>query len=206
MQRRVLMRTLAGGMAARSAWAGDTKPCRAPTGPRDGYFPNMVLTTHESGKVRFYDDLVRGKIVVFSMMYTTCDGRCPLYTANLLKVQKLLGEQTGQSVFLYSITLDPLVDTAKVLNKYVEAHGIGPGWMFLTGKPSDIELLRRRLVFVESDPALDSQKSAHTGLIRYGNEKLDRWSASPAMTNPEELARFIRRMEQDTPAAKELHS
>ncbi len=206
MQRRTLMRTLAGGMAARSAWTGDTKPCRTPTGPRDGYFPNVVLTTHENGKVRFYDDLVRGKIVVFSMMYTTCDGRCPLYTANLLKVQKLLGEQVGQSVFLYSITLDPLVDTPKVLNQYVEAHGIGAGWTFLTGKPADIELLRRRLGFVESDPALDSQKSAHTGLIRYGNEKLDRWSASPAMTNPTELVRYIRRMEQDAPAAKELHS
>src|SRR5437763_5851839 len=206
MQRRELIRTLAGGMSARSALANDAKPYRAPSGPRDGYFPNVVLTTHENGKVKFYDDLVRGKIVVFSMMYTTCDGRCPLYTANLLKVHKLLREQPGQSIFLYSITLDPLVDTPKVLNRYVEAHGIGAGWTFLTGKQADIELLRRRLGFVEPDPVLDSQKSAHTGLIRYGNEKLDRWSASPAMTNPTELARYIRRMEQDAPASKELQS
>ena len=194
MQRRALITTLA-GLAALPARADQAKPCRTPTGPRHGYFPNVVLTTHDNEKARFYDDLVRGKTVVFSFMYTTCDGRCPLYTANLVKVQRLLGDRMGRAIFMYSITLDPLVDTPKVLSQYVEAHGIGPGWTFLTGKPADIEVLRRRLGFVESDPALDKQKSSHLGLIRYGNEGLDRWAACPAMTNPSEIVRYLSRME-----------
>jgi protein SCO1/2 len=191
MQRRTLMRTLAAGIAAFPAGATDPKPCRSLTGPRDGYFPNVVLTTHENERTRFYDDLVRGRIAVFTFMYTTCEGRCPLYTANLVKVQQLLGSRAGKDIFMYSITLDPLVDTPKVLRRYVEDHGIGEGWTFLTGKPADIELLRQRLGFVEADPELDKQKSAHTGLIRYGNEKLDRWSACPAMTNPSEIVQNL---------------
>src|SRR2546425_4288930 len=118
MQRRALITTLA-GLAALPARADQAKPCRMPTGPRDGYFPNVVLTSHENEKARFYDDLVRGKTVVFSFMYTTCDGRCPQYTSNLVKVQRLLGDRVGRAIFMYSITLDPLVDTPKVLSQYV---------------------------------------------------------------------------------------
>jgi len=42
-------------------------------GPRDGYFPNVTLTTQDDKEVRFYDDLIKGKIVVINFMYTTCD-------------------------------------------------------------------------------------------------------------------------------------
>ncbi len=189
MQRRALIKALLPGRADQPI------PCRAPAGPRDGYFPNVVLTTHDNEKARFYDDLVRGKVVVFNFMYTTCDGRCPLYTANLMKVQTILGPRLGRDIFMYSITLDPQTDTPRVLSRYVESHGIGPGWTFLTGKPADIEALRRRLGFVESDPQLDRQKSSHLGLIRYGNERLDRWAACPAMTNPQEIVRFLGRVE-----------
>ncbi len=199
MRRRALITSLAGGFAALPGAAADRpEPCRTPAGPRDGYFPNVILTTHDNEKARFYDDLVRGKTVMFSFMYTTCDGRCPLYTSNLVKVQRLLRDKVGRSIFMYSITLDPLVDTPKVLNRYVEDHDIGAGWTFLTGKPNDIETLRRRLGFVEADPELDRQKSSHLGLIRYGNEALDRWSACPAMTNPSEIVRSLARMEVNT--------
>ncbi len=38
-------------------------------------FPNLVLKTHEGKNVRFYDDLLKGKIVVISFMYATCKER-----------------------------------------------------------------------------------------------------------------------------------
>jgi protein SCO1/2 len=45
--------------------------------PRGGlawrdYFPNVELTTHNGERVRFYDDLVKGKVVVINFMYATC--------------------------------------------------------------------------------------------------------------------------------------
>lgn len=38
-------------------------------------FPDVVLKTHEGKPVRFYDDLVKGKIVMINFMYATCKGR-----------------------------------------------------------------------------------------------------------------------------------
>lgn len=38
-------------------------------------FPNLVLRTHEGKNVRFYDDLLKGKIVLINFMYVTCKER-----------------------------------------------------------------------------------------------------------------------------------
>lgn len=38
-------------------------------------FPNLVLKTHEGKNVRFYDDLLKGKIVLINFMYATCKER-----------------------------------------------------------------------------------------------------------------------------------
>src|SRR5207248_176587 len=65
-------------------------------GPRADYFPNFILRTQEDKKMRFYDDLVQGKIVLFNFFYADCQGTCPATTANLLKVQKLLGDHVGR--------------------------------------------------------------------------------------------------------------
>ena len=59
-------------------------------GPR--YYSNGVFTTHEGKKVRFYDDLIKGKISIINFMYASCDKYCPRSIACLAKVQDLLGE------------------------------------------------------------------------------------------------------------------
>ena len=38
-------------------------------------FPNILLRTHEDEPVRFYDDLVKDKIVIVNFMYSTCTER-----------------------------------------------------------------------------------------------------------------------------------
>jgi protein SCO1/2 len=172
--------------------APPTLPCYATRrGPRDGYFPDAVVMTHEGERARFYTDLVRGRVVVFNFMYTNCMNRCPMYTANLRKVQRLLGDRAGRDIHMYSLTLDPRTDTPKVLRAYAEEHNVGPGWRFLTGKPDDLELLRKRLGFTQPDPELDRDRDSHIGLIRYGNEALDRWAACPALSNPEDIVKYL---------------
>ena len=64
---------------------------------RKRYFPNFELTTHEGKKVRFYDDLIKDKIVVISFMYVKCEGVCMPVTMNLKKVQNLLGRRMRTS-------------------------------------------------------------------------------------------------------------
>lgn len=43
--------------------------------PFAGHFPNSVLRTHEGRNVRFYDDLLKDKIVMINFMYATCTER-----------------------------------------------------------------------------------------------------------------------------------
>lgn len=154
-------------------------------------FPNVTLTTHKGKKVKFYDDLLKDKIVLINFMYVRCDGKCPGTTANLVKVQKLLGDRVGKDIFIYSITLKPEEDTPKVLAEYAKAYKVGPGWQFLTGHPKDIELLRQKLGFIDRDPVRDADKSNHIGMLRWGNEPHTLWAGCPALLPPAKIVKEI---------------
>jgi protein SCO1 len=161
---------------------------------RQKYFPNLALTTHEGRGVRFYDDLIKDRVVVINMMYATCEGVCPRITSNLVRVQKLLGDRVGRDIFMYSITLRPEQDTPEVLARHVRMHKIGPGWTFLTGAPADVETLRRRLGFIDLDPVRDRDTANHIGLVRYGNEARHLWASCPGLMRAGSLATAISRM------------
>jgi protein SCO1 len=154
-------------------------------------FPNVTLTTHEGKKVRFYDDLLKDKIVIINFMYVRCEGTCPGTTANLVKVQKLLGDRVGKDIFMYSITLKPEEDTPRTLKEYAKAYKVGPGWQFLTGDPKDIELLRQKLGFIDRDPVRDANKSNHIGMLRWGNEPHTLWAGCPASLAPGKIVKEI---------------
>jgi len=154
-----------------------------------GYFPNVVLTTHEGVPVRFYDDLIKGKIVAIDLIYTTCKYACPLETARLSQVAKLLGDRMGRDVFFYSITIDPDHDTPAVLKEYAAKYQAGPGWTFLTGSQQDIELISRKLgLYSEPNP---SNPDGHTAMVLIGNEETGQWMRNSAIDNPKFLARTI---------------
>ena len=160
---------------------------------RERHLPNFTLTTHEGKKVKFYDDLVKDKIVVINMMYAQCQGVCTPITANLVKVHKLLGPRVGRDIFFYSITISPEKDSPKALKHYAAMHKIKPnsGWLFLTGKPDEIEKLRRSLGFVDPDPVVDRDRSNHIGNVRMGNEPRMLWAACPGLARASAIANAI---------------
>jgi len=156
---------------------------------RKRYFPNVPLMTHEGKRVRFYDDLVKGRIVLLNLMYADCTASCPLITANLLKAQKILNRQ---DVFFYSLTIKPHEDTPEKLREYAEMHGIKKNWLLMTGKPADLELLRVRLGWNDPNPDKDRKdKALHSGMCRYGNEPLSQWSSIQGSADPEWIAEEI---------------
>lgn len=165
-------------------------------------FPNVTLTTHEGKKVKFYDDLLKDKIVLINFMYVKCEGSCPGTTANLVKVQQLLGNRVGKDIFMYSITLKPEEDTPKVLAAYAKAYKVKPGWQFLTGDPKDIELLRQKLGFIDRDPVRDANKSNHIGMLRWGNEPHTLWAGCPASLAPGKIVKEIALVDWPTPETR----
>jgi protein SCO1/2 len=195
--RRTLLASAALARFAGSLLAGEERPrfSGATISPRErlrqSNFPNVTLTTHEGKKIRFYDDLLKDKVVTINFMYTHCKDLCPLSTANLAKVQKLLGDKVGREIFMYSLTLDPEHDTPQVLKKFADKFHVGPGWYFLTGKHDDLELLRRKLGFVDPSPEVDRDRTNHIGTVEYGNEPLMLWGACPSMAHAEWIVKEI---------------
>ena len=168
---------------------------------RQRYFPNLALTTQEGKKVKFYDDLVKDKIVVFNMFYAKCEGICSPVTRNLARVQNLLGDRVGKDIFFYSFSLKPKEDTVPALKHYAEMHKVKPGWLFLTGSADDMELLRRKLGFVDPDPEVDKDTTNHIGVLKYGNEPLQRWGGCPGMQAPDAIAEAISWVDWDKDSA-----
>src|SRR5213593_551358 len=82
------------------------------------YFPNVVFRTQDGARVRFYDDLIKGKVVLINFFFTSCTSICPRTTDNLAKVEEALGDRLGRDVRMISITVDPTTDTPDVLRKY----------------------------------------------------------------------------------------
>jgi copper(I)-binding protein/cytochrome oxidase Cu insertion factor (SCO1/SenC/PrrC family) len=148
------------------------------------YFPNIPLVTEEGEEVRFFDDLIEGKVVAINFIYTTCPDTCPLETAQLLKVEEILGDRMGQDVFFYSITIDPETDTPAVMKEYKERFGAS--WTFLSGDKEDIVLLRRKLgLYI--DEIQDGSKNHNVSMI-IGNQETGRWMRRSPMENPYVLA------------------
>ena len=159
---------------------------------RKRYFPDVVMQTHEGKTVRFYEDVIRDRIVTLNFMYVNCaDGICPITTHKLQQVQKQLKARMGRDIFMYSITMDPERDTVAALRKHARSHKVGPGWLFLRASPQDTEMLRRRLGFYSRDPEVDAKKANHAAMVRYGNEPRQLWAAISAFAAPEVIARAI---------------
>jgi protein SCO1/2 len=153
------------------------------------YFPNVALTTQDGKTVRFYDDLLKGKSVAINVIFTDCKDVCPLETANLVQLQRLLGDKVGKDIYFYSISIDPVRDTPEVLKAYAEKFGAGgPGWLFLTGKPDDIKLITRKLGLIRARDAPTSRESHHAAYLMLGIEANGLWTRKHAVDNPRFLA------------------
>jgi cytochrome oxidase Cu insertion factor (SCO1/SenC/PrrC family) len=149
------------------------------------YFPNHELVTHENKTVRFYDDLMKNKVVLINFMFTTCKGVCSPMTANLAKVQEQLGERLGKEVVILSFTVDRETDTPAVLKKYADSFKARPGWYFLTGKKENLDWVMYKLGGYVED------KNQHNLKLIVGNEATGEWQKLHAMANPTEIAAAV---------------
>ena len=159
----------------------------SPGGP--GYFPNVPLTTQDGKVVHFYDDLLKGKSVVINLIYTHCSGTCPLETAKLSQVQRLLGDRVGKDIFFYSISIDPTHDTPEALKAYATKFQVQPGWLFLTGKKEDIKLISKQLGLSSLTDA--TSLDGHMPALMIGKEATGEWMRNSAVDNPRFLATTI---------------
>jgi len=160
MRKTLLLATLAMTLLAPTAFAHTEhaagKPAAADaavrpmatTGTRDprAYFTDAVLTNQDGRKVRFYSDALKGRTVVLNVTYTNCTEACPLITRAMLQVREDLGSVFGKQVTFVTLTSDPVRDTPQALKAFAQKQGADlPGWSFLTGSKSDVDVILKRL-------------------------------------------------------------
>src|SRR5258708_11366585 len=157
------------------------------------YLPNLPVVTQDGKTLKFYDDVIKGKIVLISFIYTNCPDICPLTTARLTQVEDQLGEIVGRDIFFVSMTVDPERDTPERLKEFATAFDVGPGWLFLTGKPEDIRAINYKL----ADRSL--RLTDHRQEIVLGNDTTGAWARDPAMGDLNPLVITTRHMDPKLP-------
>jgi cytochrome oxidase Cu insertion factor (SCO1/SenC/PrrC family) len=157
------------------------------------YFPNLVMLTQDNRPVHFYDDLLKGKVVLINFIFTTCQGVCSPMTANLARVQNYLAEHLGKEVTMISISVDPTVDTPERLKKYADSFKVKPGWYFLTGEKKNVDWVLYKLGGYVSD------KAQHSSVLIIGNEATGEWMKVLAMANPAEIASAVTKLLDSKP-------
>jgi len=153
------------------------------------YFPNLPVVTQEGKTLRFYDDVIKGKIVVMSFIYTGCRDICPITTSRLAQIEEKLGDRVGRDIFINSISVDPETDTPDRLKKYAEAFHAGPGWLFLTGRLADIRAINGK--FGERMRSL----SEHRNEIVLGNDATGDWQRDNVFNDLDRVVTAIRAMD-----------
>ena len=148
------------------------------------YFPNHVLIDHNGEEKRFFDDLIKGKVVIINFIYTTCPDVCPMETAQMGQVSRILGERVGKDVHFITVTIDPETDTPEVLKEYRDRFRAN--WPFYTGDKDQIINIRRKLgLFVED---IGGGENNHNVNMIIGNQKTGRWMKRTPFENPYVLA------------------
>jgi protein SCO1/2 len=98
----------------------------------------------------------------------------------------------GKDVFFYSITIEPEHDTPAVLKAYADKYRVGPGWLFLTGKPDDIKLISRKLGLDKLPNGNDPD--GHMPSLLIGNEATGIWMRNSALDNTKFMALKIQNL------------
>ena len=147
--------------------------------------PDTELLDQDGRKVRFYSDLVRGKVVAINFIFTTCTTVCPPLGATFARVQRELGERAGRDVHFISISVDPVTDTPERLKAWGAKFKAGPGWTFVTGAKPQVDELLRALA------ASTARREDHTPTVLIGNDARGQWTRAYGLTAPSRIVQII---------------
>jgi protein SCO1/2 len=155
-----------------------------------------MLVNQNGEKMRFYSDLLEGKVVVINSFFGTCQGSCLPMNRNLEKVQEALGDRVGKDVRIISISVDPTVDTPASLKAYAKKLHAKAGWYFLTGDKQNVDFALNKLGQFVDD------KQQHLNIIIIGNERTGLWKKAFGLARSDELVKVVESVLNDQPSSR----
>jgi protein SCO1/2 len=160
------------------------------------YFTDVVLINQNGEKMRFYSDLIQGKVVIINSFFGTCQGICLPMNRNLEKVQQALGDHVGKDVHIISISVDPTVDTPASLKEYAKTFHARPGWYFMSGDKQNVEFALKKIGhFV-------SVREDQPNIIIIGNERTGLWKKAFGLAQSDELVKVVESVLNDQTPSK----
>ncbi len=167
------------------------QPATAPDTPAHNYFTDVELINQNGQKVKFYSDLLQGKVVIINSFFATCQGSYLPLNQNLAKVQEALGDRLGKDDYILSISVDPTVDTPTALNAYAKKLHARPGWYFLTGAKENVDFALKKIGQFVPD------KQDHLNIFIIGNERTGLWKKAFGLAKSEELVKVVESVVND---------
>lgn len=152
------------------------------------YFTNLPLMTQDRPRVRFYDDLIRNRVVLITSFYSSCKDVCSPVSFNLAKVQEMLAQEVDTPVQLISISTDSGIDTPEVLRDFARRHNAQPGWSFVTGKPENVNWVLHKLGMYNDKP------EQHSAVLWVGNDRTGAWLKLHALAPPQAILEAVRKV------------
>jgi protein SCO1 len=148
--------------------------------------PDVELVDQNGRRVRFYSDVVKGRVVAINTIFTTCTTICPLMGANFAKLGKLLADRKDGKVSLVSISIDPVVDTPERLKEWSSAFGHSAiDWTLLTGSKANVDTVLRAL------QVFTAEKQDHAPVVLIGGDGAGDWARASALLPPAKLADLL---------------
>lgn len=129
----------------------------------------------------FDPEALRGKVVLFNFIFTSCPSVCPVQTQGLAEVMQKLPEADRERVRFVSVSIDPKNDTPQVLRAFAARFKVDfSRWTFVTGGKADIDQLADRLrLFAENKERLPENHGTTLWLMDGGGRLMQRYAGNP---------------------------
>lgn len=156
------------------------------------YFTNLELINQDGETVRFFDDVLKDKVVVVNFIFTSCEGACPLMTFKLSQVRDQFEGQIGDSLQFVSLSIDPERDTPAAMKAFAQEHNADhEGWVWLTGNPDHLDSIIKRLGQFAEDI------ESHSTMMLAGNVNAAHWVKIQPYELPSQIAQKLALLLED---------
>jgi cytochrome oxidase Cu insertion factor (SCO1/SenC/PrrC family) len=159
------------------------------------FFTNTELVDQDGQVHRFYDDLLRGHLVLINFGFAACTDACQPIAQNLARLQRKLGSRVGDDIRMITLSVDPVNDTPKAWKTFSAKVRAGPGWYFLGGKKAKVEALLKKLGGYTED------RDTHTTMLIIGDPRTGNWLRTLGMEKPDNLYDAIVHLNDPAPPA-----
>lgn len=158
------------------------------------FFTDLEVVNQNGERLRFYSDVLKGRVVLISFIFTSCEDACPIVAQKLIQTRQLMVDSIKDEVWYVTLSVDAANDTPEDLKEFARQQGADESrWVFLTGDKQNLDTIIYKLGQYTKDI------NAHTTLMLAGNTITRHWTRVLPMTPPGGIAQQMRNLVDETP-------